>query len=278
MAFSVHDVDSSTDGEDSTAELQGGGLQSVDRAIAVLRILARTGSAGVTEVAEEMGVHKSTISRLLKALEAQGMAQSSGRGKYQLGLGILHLANAIPMRLDLTREARPVLEALAAKFGETVNLAVLSSNHVVNIDEAFGPSTLAATQNWMGRLTPIHATSSGKVFLASLSPAQRSRILTDLGMPAVTQQTITSRQELEEQLLTVAQRGYATVRGELEDGLNGIAVPIRGHEGTVIGAVSIAGPSFRFEPERVPGLIDELKAASRKISEKMGYGHMHAPR
>lgn len=271
MAFSVHDIDSTTDGEDSTAELQGGGLQSVERAIGVLRILARTGSAGVTEVAEEMGVHKSTISRLLKALEAQGMAQSSGRGKYQLGLGILHLANAIPMRLDLTREARPVLEALAAKFGETVNLAVLSSNHVVNIDEAFGPSTLAATQNWMGRLTPIHATSSGKVFLASLSPAQRSRILKDLGMPAVTKQTITSRVELEEQLLTVAERGYAAVRGELEDGLNGIAVPIRGHEGTVIGAVSIAGPSFRFDPEKVPGLIEELQAAGRKISENMGY-------
>lgn len=266
MAFPVNDIDSTSDGE-----LQGGSLQSVDRAIAVLRILARTGSAGVTEVAEEMGVHKSTISRLLRALEAQGMAQNSGRGKYQLGLGILHLANAIPMRLDLTREARPVLEDLAARFGETVNLAVLSSNHVVNIDEAFGPSTLAATQNWMGRLTPIHATSSGKVFLASLSSAQRSRVLSDLGMPAVTKQTITSRQELEAQLLAVAEAGYATVRGELEDGLNGIAVPIRGHEGTVIGTVSISGPSFRFEPEKLPGLIDELKQAGLKISESMGY-------
>jgi DNA-binding IclR family transcriptional regulator len=276
MAFPVRDVDTAKDGEHSAAELQGGGLQSVDRAIAVLRILARTGSAGVTEVAEEMGVHKSTISRLLRALEAQGMAQSSGRGKYQLGLGILHLANAIPMRLDLTREARPVLEALAARFGETVNLAVLSSNHVVNIDEAFGPSTLAATQNWMGRLTPIHATSSGKVFLAALPPSQRDRILKDLGMPAVTKQTVTSRQELEEQLLTVAKRGYATVLGELEDGLNGIAVPIRGHEGTVIGAVSIAGPSFRFDPEKVPGLIKELQAAGQKISESMGYESVQA--
>lgn len=272
MVFPVRDADTTTNGQPSAAELQGGGLQSVDRAIAVLRILARSGSAGVTEVAEEMGVHKSTISRLLKALEAQGMAQSSGRGKYQLGLGILHLANAIPIRLDLTREARPILEALAAKFGETVNLAVMSSDHVVNIDEAFGPSTFAVTQNWMGRLTPIHATSSGKVFLASLSTAQRSRLLKDLGMPAVTKQTITSRQELEEQLLIVANSGYATVRGELEDGLNGIAVPIRGHEGTVIGAVSIAGPSFRFDPEKVPGLIEELKAAGRKISETMGHG------
>lgn len=272
MAFPERDHDSSTAPAQTPAEVREGGLQSVDRAIAVLRILARSGSAGVTEVAEEMGVHKSTISRLLRALEVQGMAQSSGRGQYQLGLGILHLANAIPMRLDLTREARPILEALAAKFGETVNLAVMNSDHVVNIDEVFGPSTLAATQNWMGRLTPLHATSSGKVFLASLSSSQRSRLLKDLGMPAITKQTITSRQELEQQLDAVANRGYAIVRGELEDGLNGIAVPIRGDGGTVMGAVSIAGPSFRFDPERVSGLIEELKAAGRKISENMGYG------
>jgi DNA-binding IclR family transcriptional regulator len=265
MAIPVRDVDSNTNGE-----LPGGSLQSVDRAITVLKILARNGSAGVTEVAEEMGVHKSTISRLLRALEAQGMAQSSGRGRYQLGLGILHLANSIPVRLDLAKEARPVLEALAAKFGETVNLAILSSNHVVNIDEAFGPSTLG-TKNWMGLLTPIHATSSGKIFLASLSAGERDRVLSELDIPAVTSQTITSRRELEAQLVAVAESGYATVRGELEDGLNGIAVPVRGHQGTVIGAISISGPSFRFEPEKVPGLIEELTQAGLAISENMGF-------
>ncbi|MEE2523803.1 IclR family transcriptional regulator [Pseudarthrobacter sp. J75] len=255
----------------SGVDLQGGSLQSVDRAIAVLKVLARAGKAGVTEVAEEMGVHKSTISRLLRALEAQGMVQSSGRGKYQLGLGILHLANSIPMRLDLAREARPFLEALAARFGETVNLAVLSLSNVINIDEAFGPSTTADMRNWMGRATPLHATSSGKVFLASLTVAQRNRVLTEKGMPALTKRTITSRQDLESQLLAVAESGYATVHGELEDGLNGIAVPIRGREGTVIAAVSISGPSARFEPEKLPGLIDELKISGEKISENMGY-------
>jgi len=265
MAISVRDVAAKTDGEP-----QGGSLQSVDRAITVLKILARTGSAGVTEVAEEMGVHKSTISRLLRALEAQGMAQSSGRGKYQLGLGFLHLANSRPERLDLAKEARPLLQALAARFGETVNLAVLSSNHVVNIDEAFGPSTLG-TKNWMGLLTPIHATSSGKVFLASLSADERDKVLDDLGMPAVTNQTITSRQELDAQLAAVAKSGFATVHGELEDGLNGVAVPVRGHQGTVIGAVSISGPSFRFDPEELPGVIEELKQAGLKISENMGF-------
>ena len=251
-------------------ELQGS-LQSVDRALTVLKILARADGAGVSEIAQEMGVHKSTISRLLRVLEAQGMAeQNSERGKYRIGLGVLQLANSIPARLNLTREARPVLEYLADKYGETVNLAVLRSNYVVNIDEAMGPSTLA-TRDWIGRLTPIHATSSGKVLLASLSPEERSRVLEETGMPAVTERTITSQRELEKQLAAVAEAGYATVHEEFELGLNGIAVPIRGHHGTVIGAVSVSGPAFRFVPEKRRGLAEELKRAAREISEKMGY-------
>ncbi len=83
--------------------------------------------------------------------------------------------------------------------------------------------------------------------------------------------TITSRPELEKQLDLVAKAGYATVHGELEDGLNGIAVPVRGHHGTVIGAVSISGPSFRFKPDELPELIEELKWAGLKISENMGF-------
>lgn len=246
-------------------------LQSVERAITVLKILARTGGAGVSEVAEEMGVHRSTISRLLRVLEARGMAQqNTGRGKYQLGLGILQLANSIPVRLNLVREARPVLEALAAQTGETVNLAVLSSNYVVNVDEAMGPSTLA-TQDWIGRLTPIHATSSGKVFLAAMDAAERSRVLGETGMPPTTPRTITSRQDLEAQLVEVAEAGFATVYGELELGLNGIATPVFGHHGTVLGAISVSGPEFRFDPRKSRILVQELKHSAREVSRRMGH-------
>ena len=87
-----------------------GGVQSVDRAISVLEILARSGGAGVSEVAADIGVHKSTAFRLLGALEARGLVeQSQDRGKYQLGFGVLRLASAVPGRLDLVRQGRPVL-------------------------------------------------------------------------------------------------------------------------------------------------------------------------
>jgi len=227
----------------------------------------------VSEIAEEMGIHKSTVSRLLGSLVSREMVhQNSERGKYQLGFGILRLASSIPGRLSLVREARPVLEALAEEFKETVNLAVLRSNFAVNVDQAMGPSTLA-TYDWVGSLTPLHATSSGKVLLAGLPADERARILKETGLPARTPRTITDRKTLETQLLDVARQGYGVVREEFEIGLTSMAVPVYNHVGTVIGAVSISGPAFRFDPEKEPGLLDGLKDAGLRISARMGYAH-----
>lgn len=257
--------------DEASPENLNRGVQSVDRAITVLEILARRGAAGVSDIAEEMGVHKSTASRLLASLDQRGMVQqNSERGKYQLGFSILRLANSIPANLSLVREARPVLEQLAEQYKETVNLAVMRSNYAVNVDQARGPATLA-TYDWIGSLTPLHATSSGKVLLAALSSDQRQKILKETRLPSQTAKTITSRQKLEKELLEVAAAGYATVYEEFEIGLNAIAAPIRDHLGTVIGSVSISGPAFRFKPEEMPGLIDEVKQAGQDISARMGY-------
>ena len=252
---------------------QSGGVQSVERALTVLEILAREGHAGVSEIAEEMGIHKSTVSRLIGSLVSREMVhQNTERGKYQLGFGILRLASSIPGRLSLVHEARPVLESLAEEFKETVNLAVLRSNYAVNVDQAMGPSTLA-TYDWVGSLTPLHATSSGKVLLAALDAGERDRILKETGLRARTSRTITSRKELDAQLLEVAAKGYAVVREEFEVGLNAVAVPVYNHQGEVLGALSISGPAFRFEPEQTPGLLEKLKEAGLKVSANMGYTH-----
>jgi DNA-binding IclR family transcriptional regulator len=257
---------------DADAEAgQHGGVQSVDRALAVLEILARDGHAGVSDIAEEMGIHKSTVSRLLGSLVSREMVhQNSDRGKYQLGFGILRLASSIPGRLSLVQEARPVMESLADQFKETVNLAVLRSNYAVNVDQAMGPSTLA-TYDWVGSLTPLHATSSGKVLLAALSVDERDRILKETGLPARTPRTITNRAKLENELISIARNGYGVTLEEFEIGINSMSVPVYNHQGTVIGAISISGPAFRFDPEKEPGLIEGMKEAGIQVSAKMGY-------
>ncbi|RNL59228.1 IclR family transcriptional regulator [Arthrobacter oryzae] len=253
------------------ADAHGGGVQSVDRALQILEILARDGDAGASEIAEEMGVHKSTVSRLVGSLVGGELVrQNSERGKYQLGFGVLRLASSIPGRLSVVREASDILERLAAEYKETVNLAVLRSNYAVNVDQAMGPSSLA-TYDWVGSLTPLHATSSGKVLLAALPVDERDQLLKKVGLPARTPRTVTNRAELEKQLLEVSRQGYAVVHEELEIGLTAVAVPIYNHLGNVIAAMSISGPAFRFTPEDDPGLIKGLCEAGLTISARMGF-------
>ena len=248
-----------------------GGVQSVDRAVRVLEILARTGGSGVSEVAAELEVHKSTAFRLLAALEERTLVeQNSERGKYQLGFGILRLASAIPVRLGLVRQARPVLDELAAQLGETVNLAVIREHYAVNVAEALGPSAISA-QTWMGQLTPLHATSSGKVLLAHLDKAQRDEVLAASGLPRLTDATITSRSVLETQLEQALSDGYASTFEEYEVGLNAVAAPVRDHTGGVIAAVSVSGPAFRLIPGRMLEVTAALQVGGSQISRRMGY-------
>ncbi|TDC85784.1 IclR family transcriptional regulator [Micromonospora sp. KC606] len=253
-----------------TADGQGG-VQSVDRAVSVLEILARQGSAGVSEVAAEIGVHKSTAFRLLAALEDRDLVeQNSERGKYQLGFGILRLASAIPTRTDLVRQAQPVLDDLAQRLGETINLAVMREHFAVNVQQARS-SAAVASQNWVGQLTPLHATSSGKVLLAHLSEERLNAVLDTAELPAYTEHTITSRKALIEELTKIREEGFATAFEELEAGLNAAAAPVRDHTGTIVAAMSVSGPAFRFDKARIESIKGEIKDAGGRVSHRMGW-------
>ena len=195
----------------------GSAVQSVDRAVSVLEILARLGEAGVTEIADELEVHKSTAFRLLGVLENRGLvAQAKDRGKYYLGAGVLRLAGAAAVRLDISQEGAPVCRELADEVGETVNIAVLDDNAAVNIMQARGAASVTA-QNWLGRRTPLHATSSGKVLLAHLPPTLREGLLAR-PLPRFTERTITGTAALRGELEAVVEQGYAFALEELELG------------------------------------------------------------
>jgi DNA-binding IclR family transcriptional regulator len=248
-----------------------GGVQSVDRAISVLEILARRGEARVTEVAAEIAVHKSTAFRLLAALEERGLVeQDRDRGRYRLGFGIVRLAGAVSARMDVTRHGRPVCERLAREIGETVNIAVAQRHYAVNVDQVHGASAITA-QNWVGQLTPLHATSSGKVLLAHLSAERRAELLAAAGLERYTPATITTVGPLEDQLTDAVRRGYATTVEEYEVGLNAIAAPVRSQQGEVVAAVSASGPAYRFTPVRMEELAPVLVAGADEISHRLGY-------
>jgi DNA-binding IclR family transcriptional regulator len=242
----------------------------VDRAITVLEILARRGEAGVSEVAGELEVHKSTAFRLLGALEGRGLVEQTGdRGKYRLGFGLIPLAGAVSDRLDVSRQGREVCERMADELGETVNVAILQEHYAVNVDQVLGPARVS-TRNWVGRLTPLHCTSSGKVLLAHLPPARRKAVLGAGGTPEFTPRTL-SGPALEQDLEKARRVGYATANEEYEIGLNAAAAPILDRSGRVVAAVSLSGPSYRLGPDVLAESVDTLVTGAAEISRRMGW-------
>ncbi|MGW5734559.1 MULTISPECIES: IclR family transcriptional regulator [Streptomyces] len=256
---------------DKQAKSPPGSVQSVDRAVSVLEILARLGEAGVTEIADELGVHKSTAFRLLGVLENRGLVgQAKDRGKYFLGAGVLRLAGAAAVRLDISQEGGPVCRDLADELGETVNIAILDDDAAVNIMQARGPASVTA-QNWLGRRTPLHATSSGKILLAHLPTTLREGLVART-LPRLTEHTVTGTVALRAELEAVVDQGFAVAVEELEVGLAAVAAPVRAHDGKVIGALSASGPVYRLTEDRLTELAKRTVAAAVELSRRMGYG------
>ena len=251
-------------------DASGNGVQSVDRALTILEVLARIGEAGVTEVAAELGVHKSTAFRLVATLEAHRLVeQSADRGKYRLGVGVLRLAGATTARLDVVQEARPVCRQLAAATGETVNITVLSDSSALYLDQVAGSSALQ-THNWVGQHIPLHATSNGKVLLSGLDPSALDRLLPSLA--SYTPQTIIRKPELRAELDRVRDQGYAVAVDELEIGLTAVAAPIRNAGGDVVASMSVSGPTFRLS-ERIEEIVSLLTESAQEVSLRLGWGH-----
>lgn len=246
-----------------------GTVQSVDRAVTIMELLARSGERGVTDIAAELKVHKSTAFRLVVALERRGLVeQTEDRGKYRLGLGLLRLAGATTARLDIVQEARPSCRRLASATGETVNLAVLSDRSALYLDQVAGASALQP-HNWVGQHIPLHATSNGKVLLSGLTEAELDRSLSAL--PAYTSSTITNRRSLRAELARVREQGYAVAVDELEVGLTALAAPVHNAHGDVAASISVSGPTFRLG-DRLDEVVPQLVAAATDVSARLGWG------
>lgn len=245
-------------------------VQSVDRALQILAILARDGERGVTEIAGQLGVHKSTASRLIDSLEGHDLVeQHDARGKYRLGVGVLRLAGATTARLDVVQEARPLARSLAVATGETVNLAVLSEGAALYVDQVVASQSVSS-HNWVGQRIPLHATSNGKVLLAGLGDTD-ARALLDGRLPAYTESTVTDPAVLIAQLAGVRERGHVVVVDELEQGLSAVAAPIRGVHGDVVASMSVSGPTFRFTAARVEQAVPELVRHAAEASARLGW-------
>jgi DNA-binding IclR family transcriptional regulator len=245
-------------------------VQSVDRAISVMEFLSQRGWSGVTEVANELDVHKSTAYRLLTTLRDRGLVeQDAATEKYRLGFGLVLLASTVRADLDILRCARPVCERLSEQTQETVTVAVLEGDDAVVIHQNISRSS-ALNVDWTGMHTPLHATAAGKIFLAHMPDDQRRRILRR-PMERFTENTIVDKAVLRDGLQEIRDKGYGYTVEELEEGLNAIGAPIRSPDGAVVGAVSVSGPAFRLSTDSIPEMAELVKGAAAQISRCLGF-------
>ena len=245
-------------------------VQSVDRAVSVMELLSRRGWSGVTEVARELKIHKSTAYRLLTTLRDRGLVeQDAATEKYRLGFGLVLLARAVRADLDILRCARPVCERLSEHTRETVTIAVLEDDDAVVIHQSISRAS-ALSVDWTGRHTPLHATAAGKIFLLYMPEDQRLRIL-EGPLERFTENTIVDPVSLIDHTRKIRDEGYGYTLEELETGLNAVGAPIRRADGAVVGAVSVSGPAFRLPPDAFPELGELSTRAAIQISLCLGF-------
>lgn len=195
-------------------------------------------SLGVTEVAQELGIHKSTASRLLSALEHRGFVRRHG-DRFVPGLELARLARAADPVTPLVERALPVLERLAAATGEAVTLGVARGGEVAYVAQR-GGTHIVGVADWTHRTTPLHSTASGKVLLAFSGATLPARL--ERHTPRTIVEPGILRRELERTRL----RGYAQIRDELEIGLSAVAAPVFDRTGVCVAALAVSGPSFRL--------------------------------
>lgn len=249
----------------AAAGAQGVGTQAIDRAAALLvRVVESGRPLAVGELATDSGLPKSTTSRLLGALERQGLVQRTrDRGALRPGPVLLRFAQRDGAD-ELIRLAEPCLELLARETGETINLAVpgpAGAEHLAQRDSAH----FVAVTNWVGRRVPHHVAANGKAFVAFGAADLPERL--DRFTPA----TITDPAALTAQLETVRRRGFATAVDELELGLAAMAAPVHGAGGSVLAALSISGPTTRLSDERIERLAPLLIDQARRLSALLGH-------
>ncbi|HEY3467756.1 MAG TPA: IclR family transcriptional regulator [Amycolatopsis sp.] len=225
---------------------------------------------GVSTISRELDLSKAVVYRILQSLVSREMlATDPGVAGYRLGPAAVALGASALRRFDARVAATPVLRRLRDETGETTTLSGLVGDERVYLDQFESPREIKMTVE-LGRRFPLHAGSSGKVILASLPEDRREAVL-HRELPALTEHTITTPEQLREALADVARDGVAVSLGERQPGAGSVAAPLFGPDGDVHGSISICGPQYRFTPEAVGRYRDLVREAAAEIRQSWAW-------
>lgn len=245
-------------------------LSSVKKALKVLQAFTdeRT-ELGVTQISELLKSHKSSISRILMTLMAEGFVEKNPlTNKYRLGMKLVELGNRALSRFELKEYAGPYLEALAKKTNEIIHLSILDKNEIVYTDKK-GEGQVLTVATKIGGRNPAYACGMGKVLLAGLSSEELVKVMSLAPLKRFTSTTIAEIPQLLKELEKVRKQGFALDNEESFPGIKCVAAPIKDIRGTVIAAMSATVPKQRMDRERMKELTKLVTECAQQISEQI---------
>ena len=243
------------------------GAQAALRAIRLLKLFSNERpEMSLAELSRASGLNKTTTHRLLRALQSESLIdRNPATSSYSLGPGLMALGVQALASSDLRRRVRPILRALARETGETATLEIPFEDSMLILDEVAGSHVLGSAGN-IGTRWPIHATSTGKAWLA-FDEFGAERLAARL--PALTPRTVTARESFEPQFVEIRRRGYAVSVDELEEGFTAVATVFRGVLGDLQGALSIGGPSQRLSAAKCAEFGASLRRAAQRLTPEI---------
>ncbi|WP_149183890.1 IclR family transcriptional regulator [Streptomyces sp. TRM49041] len=238
--------------------------QTVDRALSILPLLAR-GPADLGQVAERLGVHKSTALRLLRTLHEHGLVHRQRDQRYRLGARLFALAQEAAENLDVREIAHPHLVRLNERTGHTVHLAVREEDEVLYIDKVDSRYPVRMYSR-IGRPVAVTVAAVAKVILADLPEAERHALTARLDYPRYTPRSTPNAAALRMELATVREQGWAADLGGHEESVNCVAAPVRGADGRVAAALSVSAPNVVVTAEELLALLPLVRRTAEAIS------------
>jgi IclR family transcriptional regulator, KDG regulon repressor len=246
-------------------------LQTIEKASDVLALFDREHTEwGVAEVAEKLGLPKSSAHDLLTSLAQVGLLGKTEKGRYRLGWRLVALSETLLATTELRREARPIMDELAAQYQETIHLAILDDTKVVYVDKLEGRQAVRVELTSLGTRLYPHCSALGKVLLAYRPETDVKRIVKACGLPRFTEHTITDEMELEQSLAKIRKQGYAFDLEEILPELCCVGAPVRNYIGNVIAAISMSIPAYRFARSQTQ-FRNAIVRAGKLVSERLGY-------
>ena len=243
--------------------------QALKNGLDTLLLVASRRSLGVTEVAAELGIDKSTASRILATLQDKNMVEKhQDTGKYGLGPTILHMNEQYHRNLSVTAVARPVMEVLVPEIRESVHLAVLANNQAVVVEQTLSDSRLVVNAV-VGGSEPLHCSALGKCLLAFTPEDTREVLLAGLSLEARTRNTITDMSRLRSELERIRHLGYASDDEELSPGIKCVAVPIRNSRGAYAYALGTSGAAGRMTAAKLSRVVPLMLRAAREVHSRL---------